>query len=199
MGEVLLFSGGVDSSCLAALRRPSRLLFVDYGHVAAQGERRATAQIAGRLDLPLATMSVDLSALGAGTLAGTDAHPLGTHPEWWPFRNQLLVSLAAAWAVKNGCDVVSTASVVTDDRHVDGTAAFYERIDAVVSMQEGGVRVLAPAVGMRAEELVSASGIDDVTLSFTHSCQTGSIACGSCGGCVKRDAVLAMTGRLRDN
>ncbi|MDU6746616.1 MAG: 7-cyano-7-deazaguanine synthase, partial [Bradyrhizobium sp.] len=54
-----------------------------------------------------------------------------------------------------------------------------------MSMQEGGLIVSAPAIGLSASELVIASGIDKATLAWAHSCHTGALACGNCRGCIK--------------
>lgn len=87
--------------------------------------------------------------------------------------------------------------VVTDrERHVDGSADFYELLDRLVSMQEGGIRVAAPAISMTSAELVSVSGIRDEVLAWTHSCHISSMACGACPGCDKRRSVLQELGRL---
>lgn len=166
------------------------------GQRAAEGERAAVRQIAPLVRLPLTEITVDLAPLGAGLLAGDAPSRHAAHPEWWPFRNQLLVTLAGAWALKNDCDRVLVGSVVTDDRHVDGTAEFYDRLDQLTAMQEDGLHVAAPAVAMRAEELLAAADVEDEVLSGTRSCHTGRFACGTCGGCVKRTAVLRAEGRL---
>jgi hypothetical protein len=38
LSEVLLLSGGIDSSALAAWRRPTQTLVIDYGQISAPGE-----------------------------------------------------------------------------------------------------------------------------------------------------------------
>ncbi|MGL3107198.1 hypothetical protein [Bradyrhizobium sp. BR 1432] len=42
----------------------------------------------------------------------------------------------------------------------------------LMSMQEGGLTVSAPAIGLSAPELVIASGIDKAALAWAHSCHT---------------------------
>lgn len=102
--RVILLSGGVDSACLAAWVKPEVSLFVDYGQRAASGEGRASRRIAQTLALPWASVTADCRAVGAGSMAGgTDVRAAPT-TEWWPFRNQLLGTIAAAWAVREGID-----------------------------------------------------------------------------------------------
>ena len=89
--------GRVDSSAIALLERPQLAIVVDYGQLPAAGERRAALIIAKRLDIPLETIVVDCSSLGSGDMAGICASPHAPVPEWWPYRNQLLVTLQHLW------------------------------------------------------------------------------------------------------
>lgn len=201
MTDLLLLSGGVDSAAMAAWMRPKICLFVDYGQVPADGERRAARQVVRALGLDLHELTIDGSSVGSGLLAGSpperrpDFEPSA---EWWPFRNQLLVTLAAGHAIHVGAATVMAASVATDgQRHVDGTAEFYRRLDDVVAMQEGNVRVAAPAAELYPAQLLQRSGITDDVLGWTHSCHVGDLACGVCPGCEKRRRLLAAVGRLQ--
>jgi 7-cyano-7-deazaguanine synthase len=197
VNAVLLLSGGMDSTALAAWKRPAHCLVIDYGQQAARAEARAAALIAELLDLPLHATKVDLAQLGQGTLAGEFDSPHSEFAEFWPYRNQFLITIAAAWALKNGATEVWTGSIRTDDRHVDGSASFYNAIDALVGLQEGSIRVNAPAIELDAAELVDVSGVSDEVLSWTHSCHMADISCGQCAGCLKRRSTLARLGRLR--
>lgn len=202
MSDLLLLSGGVDSAALAAWKRPSRCVFIDYGQRPADGERRAARQVAAALDRPLDELNIDCSVVGSGLLAGETRDSKAMidqpSPEWWPFRNQLLVTLAAAHAVLIGAARVIVGTVASDGhRHVDGTADFYRRLDELVAMQEGKVRVSAPAVDLEPVQLLERSGITDSVLGWTHSCHVGDIACGTCPGCLKRRELLAAAGRLQ--
>ena len=185
---VLLLSGGMDSAALAHWVRPAATLYIDYGQRPADSEERAATAIANALGISIDILRIDLSVLGAGLLlaetptefkveapaegsakseaegrSGSAAEAVSPSPEWWPLRNQLLCSLAAAWALSprapSGTPIrkVLTATVAGDgSRHVDGTTAFYEAMDAVTAMQEGNIRVLAPAAGLSAAELLRA-------------------------------------------
>lgn len=198
MRELLLFSGGVDSTCLAAWRRPAAALVVDYGQMPAQGERIAAHAIGDALSLDLFDIAVDCRSIGGGLLA--DGEPLSDSPspEWWPFRNQLIVTIAASLAIRQGFDTIVVGTVASDaERHVDGTPQFYEDLDRLVAMQEGGLRVTTPAIAMTTDELLAAADIGDSLLIQTHSCHVADIACGTCPGCEKRQNVLARAGRLQ--
>jgi 7-cyano-7-deazaguanine synthase len=191
---VLLLSGGLDSAALAAATRPTTCLTIDYGQRPADAERTAAQHLCADLELEHATVRVDCSAIGGGLLAGTELDSAPS-PEWWPFRNQLLVTIAAAWAHNNGHDVVVAGSVRTDgERHRDGASAFYELLDEVVAFQEGAIRVAVPGITKTTEELIEASGIPLRSLAWTHSCHVANLSCGLCPGCEKRTRVLAAFG-----
>jgi 7-cyano-7-deazaguanine synthase len=197
-GAVLLFSGGLDSAAIAALTRPQFALFVDYGQRPAAGELAAATAIAARLSLVLRTLTVDCSNVGSGLLSSDGVGVISPSPEWWPFRNQLLVTLGAAWCLLQSCRTVVMGSVAGDaERHIDGSAGFYARIDAVTAMQEGGIRVRAPALSQTTSQLVAEAGLSDSILALTHSCHRSPVACGQCPGCEKRRETLNALGRLR--
>lgn len=200
---VLLLSGGMDSTALAAWVQPAAALFIDYGQGPAVAEERAARAVARAMHIPFDMLRVDLRPLGSGLLLDehgktpTRAHALAPSPEWWPLRNQLLCSLAAAWAlgsrVPQGVHIrnVITATVGTDGtRHIDGTPAFYEALDFVTRMQEGEIRVLAPVATMDPEQLLVNSGITEEVLAWSHSCHRSSLPCADCPGCWKREQLL---------
>jgi 7-cyano-7-deazaguanine synthase len=207
--SLLLLSGGHDSIALAAWRRPTACLTIDYGQRPVEGEMRASKAAADALELPWHTFRVDLTPVGSGLLhdGPTSAADIATggvradgapSPEWWPYRNQLLVSLAAAWALPRGYDELLVGSVAPDGvRHMDGTAGFYDRLDEVVAYQEGQMRVTAPAVGMTTVDLIKVSGVDDAVLGYAHSCHIAAYPCGLCPGCRKHHDVITESGRFQ--
>lgn len=200
--DVLLLSGGLDSAAVAAWTRPTQTLFVDYGQRPAAAEARAAAAVAAQLGLPHAQVTVDASAVGAGLLsAAGQASAAKGSPEWWPFRNQLLVTIAAAWVMSpaGGAEGRSvglaervTVGTVRGDgaRHADGTAGFFAALDALLSVQEGGLRCSAPGLNLSTADLIAASGIGDDVIGWTHSCHTSTLPCSDCPGCWKREQVL---------
>lgn len=208
--SLLLLSGGHDSIALAAWLQPAACLTIDYGQRPVAGEMRAAQATANALGLEWHKFRVDLTPVGSGLLhddgSGEDADAFeggkpiegAPSPEWWPYRNQLLVSLAAAWALPRGFDELIVGSVAPDgDRHKDGTAGFYERLNELVSYQEGGIRVTAPAVGMSTVDLIKISGVTDAALGFAHSCHVAAYPCGMCPGCRKHEDVIAASGRFQ--
>lgn len=192
MKRLILLSGGLDSSALAALERPDGALFIDYGQAPAQGELTAARQVAAALALAISELKVDCSQIGSGLLAGAQSSVLAPSEEWWPFRNQLLVTLAAGWAIDRGYRQILLGTVCSDgERHSDGSAAFVDLLDELLSMQEGAIRVRAPAMRWTSSELIRRSPIARSALAWTHSCHSQALACGRCPGCIKRMQVLS--------
>ncbi len=200
MTRLLLLSGGLDSTAVAALTRPDHCMVVDYGQIPAQAEARAAQHVAQLLGLPCTTIRVPATDVGAGLMANKAASttgPAGAAPVWWPFRNQLLITLAAAWGVLREFTTIQLGTVASDGaRHIDGTRGFLSAIDNVVALQEGHIRVEAPAAEMSATELLRASGVPESVLAWTHSCHRANLPCAHCPGCVKRAETLHAVGLL---
>lgn len=192
MKTAILLSGGIDSTSLAYWVRPDIAFTINYGQLAARGEIRAARQVATELDIHHEVLSIDCRQLGSGDMVGTDPIPLAPVQEWWPFRNQMLVTFAAARAVALGVEQLLVGSVASDGTHSDGRAEFYTLLDQLVSSQEGGIRVLAPAIGLSSEELVRTSGIPLPILLWSHSCHRNEFACGNCRGCFKYQEVMDL-------
>lgn len=194
MSSLLLLSGGIDSICLAAQFRPSVCLTVDYGQSAAQAELKAATQVCQSLRLRHIALNVGIPALGSGQMAGQAASPVSAHAEFWPFRNQFLVTLAGMLALKEQCTQIMIGSVATDQRHSDGSAAFRALLHQLLQLQEGRLLLVAPAAEMTSEQLIIASGVTMDVLSWAHSCHTGNLACGQCSGCNKHSQVMQSRG-----
>ena len=190
-GRLMLLSGGLDSAAVAAIEGPTRALFIDYGQVPAEAEWAAAQAVARHLSLDVERLCVDVSSVGSGLLADTPQMPGAPTPEWFPFRNQFLVTIAAACAAKHGLGAVLLGVVAGDgDRHSDGTAQFVSTLDMLVRNQEGHVRVLAPQITTPARQLLVRSNLPQEVLSQTHSCHASNDSCGECPGCRRRDEIM---------
>ena len=185
MTTALLLSGGMDSTAIAYWRRPEVAITIDYGQQPAAGEIRAAQAVSQALDIDHHVLRCDLSALGSGDMAGAVALDLAPVPEWWPYRNQMLVTLAAMKAVGLGVDTLQIGCLATDGQHADGRADFVAALDGLLRLQEGHLRLEAPAVELTAVELVRRSKIPMDVLGWAHSCHVGEYACGLCRGCQK--------------
>ncbi|MEG9500285.1 MAG: 7-cyano-7-deazaguanine synthase [Methylorubrum extorquens] len=181
----LLLSGGMDSTAIAWWKRPDVAISVDYGQRPAAAEIEAARAVCAALGIRHEVVRADCSSLGSGDLAGRAPLQVAPVPEWWPFRNQLILTLAGIAAVRLGVAQLMIGALATDGAHADGRAEFIEAVSRLMALQEGGIEVVAPAIRMTATELVGASGIPREVLAWAHSCHVGNLACGQCRGCVK--------------
>lgn len=192
--DAILLSGGIDSIALAAWLRPGIAITVDYGQLSAEAEIRSAAHVARELSIAHHTITANCRSLGSGDLAGTAADRSAPASEWWPFRNQLLVTLAGMLAIRLQVDRLFLGTVKTDSFHADGTPRFIDALDSLCGLQEGAIRVSAPAIEMTSCELIVASGVGVEILSWAHSCHKGSWACGYCRGCCKHREIMQELG-----
>jgi len=194
MRTALLLSGGMDSVAIAYWLRPEVGITVAYGQRAAQAEVRAAAEVCKALDIEHHVIEADLSALGSGDLAGIAPATLAPVSEWWPFRNQMLVTLAAMKAVTLDVNKLLLGSLRTDGAHADGKLEFVTTMSAVLRCQEGEMTLEAPAIKLNGAELIKISGVPTALLAWAHSCHVANEACGMCRGCRKHYETLQELG-----
>lgn len=180
----------MDSAALAWWKRPALALTIDYGQLAAEAEIAASAAISHRLGIRHHILRIDTRALGSGDMAGEAPDTLAPASDWWPYRNQLLVTVAAMKSVALRTTEILLGTVSSDSVHSDGTKTFVAKLDAVMACQEGGMRVCAPAIDMSTIELIRTSGIPMDVLAWSHSCHKATVPCGECRGCDKHLDVL---------
>lgn len=196
-GRALLLSGGMDSIALAFQGRPELAITIDYGQAPARGEIRAATAVASELNIEHHVLRTDCSAIGSGDLANRPAAVVAPNSEWWPFRNQLLVTLAAAHCLGLGLHELWIATVSTDCIHQDGTRQFVSLMSDLLQAQEGGLTLEAPAIEQTTEELIVSSGVPLELLAHAHSCHVAPLACGTCNGCGKYARIREIIGMLR--
>ena len=186
--KILLFSGGIESTCLAKSWKPDVCFTLDYGQVSAAGEIAASRLISRSLGLDHEVAQINLTDFGAGILAGRKPIP-NEKQEFWPFRNQMLITLAAMRFARIPDVQIAVGTIRTDRQHPDGKPAFLKLMRKVLSAQRPDLMLEFPALNMSSEKLVEASNITLSTLGYTFSCHTSPIACGRCPGCRKNLAI----------
>ena len=194
MKTALLLSGGMDSLSIAWWKRPDVAVTIDYGQLPAAAEIAASRSVCRHLGIEHHVVGVDCRALGSGDMAGTDADAQAPASDWWPYRNQLLVTLAAMKAIALGVTHLWLGTVRSDGGHRDGTPGFVAAIDRLMSLQEGGMAVDAPAIGLSTSEHVRLAAVPAGVLAWAHSCHKADVACGNCRGCHKYFDVLRELG-----
>lgn len=190
MKSALLLSGGMDSLGLAWWKRPSVAITIDYGQLAAAAELRASKTICKTLGIEHHIVRVDCRQLGSGDMAGGQPDSNAPASDWWPYRNQLLATLAAMKAISLGVTHLWLGTVKSDGSHRDGTPEFVDVLDRLMSLQEGGIRVEAPAIELSTSELIRQAQVPLDQLAWAHSCHKANVACAQCRGCNKYFEVL---------
>jgi 7-cyano-7-deazaguanine synthase len=194
VSAALLLSGGMDSLSLAWWRRPALAITIDYGQLPAAAEIAAATAICEALDIEHSIVHVDCSSLGSGDMAGERSSPHAPASDWWPYRNQLLVTLAAMRGIEKGVRKLLLGTVASDGSHRDGTVEFVHSINELMKMQEGGLGVEAPAINFSTCELIRVAQVPMELLAWAHSCHRSNVPCGACRGCNKYFQTLRELG-----
>lgn len=181
-----LLSGGIDSICLTYGVKPQIAYTIDYGQIVADREIYVSKFICKELNIEHKCIKVDCRNLGSGTLANTENHRLSPSEEWWPFRNQLLITLACMQGIKDEVQELYLASVKSDSFHKDGTQEFYNLVNSLVEYQEGKIKIVCPTLNFYSHELATVYNVPNELLTIAHSCHISNIACGKCSGCTKQ-------------
>ena len=134
----------MDSIALAYLKRPKYAFTLDYGQKAALAEINAARQVSKELSIDHHIIRVDCGSLGSGDMSSKPSISMSPVSEWWPYRNQLLVTLACMKGVVLGINELIVGSVKTDDAHKDGTMEFYSYLSTLVQYQEGAIKISCP-------------------------------------------------------
>jgi 7-cyano-7-deazaguanine synthase len=195
MIKAILLSGGMDSIALSYLTKPAIAFTIDYGQKPAQKEISVSKIICKYLDIEHVVISVDCSHLGSGDLSRNRPLALSPSSEWWPYRNQLLVTLASMKAITMNVNELLVGSVRNDNFHQDGKSEFYNKLSDLTQFQEGHLKIVAPAIHLSTSELITASKIPMDILMWAHSCHTSNTACGTCPGCLKHLRVRQDLGK----
>ena len=213
--SVVLFSGGLDcSTALVWARRGYDEVYplsFDYGQ-RHRVELRMAALQARRFRLSHAVLKVDLRPMGGSALTDrsipvprfgrrSDIRP-GPPATYVPFRNGVLIALAAAWAEPRGIlDIITGFNVIDSPEYPDTRPEFVAAMEAALNAGTGtGAgrrrwRVLAPFIDLRKSAIIR-EGLE-LGADYAHSvsCYTGREApCGKCSACLLRRAAWEEVG-----
>ncbi|MCJ8326762.1 MAG: 7-cyano-7-deazaguanine synthase [Campylobacterales bacterium] len=188
--SALLLSGGLDSIAILYWKKPKIALTINYGQNCAEAEIKASEYVCSELNIKHHILNIDCSILGSGDMSKIKSHKLAPNTDWWPFRNQLLLTFASMYLIKYGVKRILIGSVQPDNQFKDGTIRFTELISKLTSFQEGEISIDAPAINMSSIELIKTSKIPLSILLSAHSCHSGNIACGVCRGCNKYLSII---------
>jgi len=215
----VLFSGGVDSTTALywALRRYDevRALTFDYGQ-RHKVEVRAARMIAHRLGVSQTILRIDLGQIGGSAL--TDPMiPVPRHGRvprlrfsgppvtYVPFRNGILLALAAAWAEPRGInELVCGFNIVDSPEYPDTRPAFVRSMERAINAGTKAafgpprMRIRAPFIGWEKSDIIKHGLRLGADYSRSITCYSGEeTPCGSCSSCLLRARAFKELG-LKD-
>jgi 7-cyano-7-deazaguanine synthase len=213
--SVVLFSGGIDSTTALswALARAAEVhaLTFDYGQRHAI-EVRMARLAARRLGVPHTVLKLDLTAVGGSALTDPaialprykKVPPLKSGPPatYVPFRNGILIAVAAAWSEARGFgEIVCGFNVIDSPEYPDTRPAFVRAMEKAIAAGTaaafGGpaVRIVAPFVRMRKSEIIRLGLRLGADYSRAITCYAGAERpCGACSACLLRARAFAEAG-----
>lgn len=210
---VVLLSGGLDSTTVAAMARAEdyRLLAltVDYNQ-----RHRIELEHAGRVAKALGVdrhivLPLDLRGFGGSALtADIDVPKTGVEPgipvTYVPARNTIFLSVALGWAEAAGArDLFIGINALDYSGYPDCRPEFIAAFEAMANTAtKAGVegahfRVHAPLASMSKADIVRAAAAVDAPLALTWSCYDPTPAgkpCGECDSCRLRAKGFAEAG-----
>ncbi len=207
MKALVLFSGGLDSTVLAAQLladgAETRLLSIDYGQRHAK-ELNKAEKIAQALGLPHRILRLpDLGPLLGGSSLTDDQVelPEGHYAEESmkatvvPNRNMILLALAGGHALSIGFDTIAYAAHAGDHTiYPDCRPEFADAMEKALGLADWqNLNLHRPFVNFSKEELVRKGNELGAPLELTWSCYAGREKhCGKCGTCVERKEAFAL-------
>jgi 7-cyano-7-deazaguanine synthase len=201
---LLLASGGLDSTTLAFHLLDQGTvditpLFVNYGHHCAATEL-STAQAVLPKQLVNRLAVLDVSGIYLGSSSRLIREPnlwsdSVSHDDLYlPYRNLMLITVAAAYAQAHGRSVVYAAFINSNHAlELDCSAKFFSELHGLLS-NYGSVEIKMPFKEMTKTEVARRALALNVPIGITFSCQAQSeVPCGACPNCVDRlDALRAV-------
>ena len=206
MNTVVLLSGGLDSSVLAAyLQKKGDAvwgLFIDYGQRHRVKEGQAAYRMANWLNISRKFFQLEGVFGSNNALTGNLEVPLGEYGAETmattvvPNRNSVLLNIAAAYAEGIGYDQVAYAAHGGD--HVlypDCTPEWVSAFNNLLKAGDLKVRLIAPFVWNTKAEIVTLGEELGVPMQHTWSCyKGGEDHCGECATCIERRRAFETAG-----
>ena len=201
---ILILSGGLDSTTLLYdyQERIALAISFDYGSNHNAKEIPFARMHCERLGIK--HLVIPLEFMGqyfrSSLLSGDDAIPEGHYADEnmkstvVPFRNGIMLSIAAGLAESNGLDTVLIANHAGDHAiYPDCRPAFIDAMDAAISNGTyENIRLLSPYCNMTKREIALEGKANGVPFEHTYSCYEGRHKhCGDCATCRERKEALA--------
>lgn len=202
---LLVLSGGMDSVTMLHEFRDSIALAVNFNYGANHNAREAACARENCRRLGIGLVEIPLDFMGryfsSSLLSGAEAIPEGHYESEnmkstvVPFRNGIMLSVAAGLAESRGLKAVMIANHGGDHAiYPDCRDTFIDAMAEAISRGTyAGIELRAPYTGITKADICRRGVAAGVDYSLTYSCYKGGERhCGRCGTCVeRREAMLA--------
>ena len=204
---LLVLSGGMDSTTMLYDYRDSIAAAVTFQYGSNHNLREARCARINCEHLGVEWIEIDLSFMAkhfeSSLLQGADAIPEGNYDDEnmrstvVPFRNGIMLAVAAGLAESRGLDGVMIANHSGDHAiYPDCRPEFIRSMGAAIA--DGTyehLKLFAPYTGLTKGEIALRGKELGVDYSLTYSCyKGGEHHCGKCGTCVERAEALKFAG-----
>lgn len=205
--SIIVLSGGLDSTTLLYEYQSRIALAVsfDYGSNHNQRELTFAALHCERLGIKHLIIPLDFihQYFHSSLLSGADAVPEGNYDDEnmrstvVPFRNGIMLAVAAGLAEDNGLQQIMMANHAGDHAiYPDCRPSFVQAMDhAVQAGTYNGVRLFTPYTHLTKADIARRGKALGIDYSETWSCyKGGEHHCGKCGTCTERIEALREAG-----
>lgn len=208
--KIVILSGGMDSvTLLHDYADEVRLAITfDYGSNHAANEIKWAKYHCELLGIPHKIVRMDFvkEDFKSSLLEGADAIPTAAYDldnmksTVVPFRNGIMISIAAGYAESLGVSTIMLANHSGDHTiYPDCTPQFIDAMnDAVLAGTFNNVRLYAPYTTLTKSEIVSIGVKLGIDYDTTWSCyKGGDKPCGECATCREREEALRDNGLIK--
>ena len=203
MKAVLIYSGGMDSTVLLYKYRKEIKLAVTFTYGARQDEEQTACAKENCKLLGIEHLIIPLEFMGkyfrSSILKGGDDVPHGSYNDEnmkstvVPFRNGIMLSIAAGLAESRELDTVLIANHAGDHTiYPDCRPEFIEAMGSAVNAGTfAGIKIVSPFCDITKRDIALIGKEEGVPFEKTYSCYEGRHKhCGVCGTCVERKEAL---------
>lgn len=203
MKAILIYSGGLDSTTLLYEYRDNIALAVSFDYGSKHNEREIECARKNCLKLGIEHLVIPLEFMQkyfrSSLLKGGEDIPEGSYDDSnmqstvVPFRNGIMLAIAAGLAESRGLDAIMMANHGGDHAiYPDCRPEFVDAFGkAVETGTYNGVKLLSPYCDITKRDIALRGKALGIDYSLTYSCYKGGEKhCGKCGTCTERKEAL---------
>lgn len=197
---VVPISGGIDSSVvLAHARKKHEQVFpITFNYGQRHSIELVYAQLQAGKDYKVVDLTFFRDIAGTSSITNNDIDVAKTKDvlgdaqtvNYVPFRNQMLLSIACAYAESVGANTVYHGAALIDSQagYWDGSVEFLSSINSLVSLnRKQQIKIEAPLIDKTKKDIILMGKDLGVDYNKTWTCYEGKeSACGHCTACSSR-------------